>query len=39
MNLPGPGDYEFFPRTNHQLDPRNGPDDYLNDDVEEEEEE
>lgn len=36
---PGPGDYEFFPRTCHPHDPRNGRDDYLNDDIEEDDDE
>lgn len=29
---PGPGDYEFAPRTCHPHDPRNGPADYFHDD-------
>lgn len=28
MILPGPGDYEYWPRTSHPHDPRNDPDDY-----------
>lgn len=39
MITPGPGDYEFAPRTFHPHDPRNGPADYLNDDDDEFEEE
>lgn len=26
--LPCPGGYEYFPRTNHPLDPRNDADDF-----------
>lgn len=36
MILPGPGDYEYFPRTNHPHDPRNDPDDYPEEEEEEE---
>jgi hypothetical protein len=35
--LPGTGDYEYFLRTNHPLDPRNDPDDYQEEEEEEEE--
>ena len=30
--LPGPGDYEYWPKTYHPLDPRNDADNYLEDD-------
>ena len=36
MILPGPGDYEYWPRTHHPHDPRNDPDDYPEEEEEEE---
>ncbi|MGI9159773.1 MAG: hypothetical protein ACR2K1_08485 [Saprospiraceae bacterium] len=33
-DLPGPGDYEFFPKTNHPHDPRNDADDEIKEEEE-----